>query len=73
MMFIISTIVGEKLLKSETVSGATGAWLPCLILLPFSFYFTYLALNDARFLWLEKLGRFFTKLFTPKENKVATN
>lgn len=73
MMFIISTIVGEKLLKSETVSGATGAWLPCLILLPFSFYFTYLALNDARFLWLEKLGRFFTKLFTPKENKVVTN
>ena len=72
MLFIISTIVGEKLLKSETVTGLLGAWMPCLILLPFSFYFTYLALNDARFLWIEKLGRFFTKLFTPKESKVIT-
>jgi lipopolysaccharide export system permease protein len=71
MMFIISTIVGEKLLKSESVKGLTGAWLPCMILLPFSFYFTYLALNDARFLWLEKLGRYLTKLFSPKEKSIS--
>ncbi len=54
ILFIITTIVGEKLLKSETIPGWVGAWLPCIILLPFSIYFTYQALHDVRVTWLEK-------------------
>ncbi|MBK8699408.1 MAG: LptF/LptG family permease [Saprospiraceae bacterium] len=65
MLFIITTIVGEKLLKSETIPGWLGAWMPCIILLPFSLYFTYQALNDARFSWIDRVEQFFIRLFRP--------
>lgn len=61
ILFIITTIVGEKLLKSETIMGWFGAWLPCLVLLPFSIYFTYQALQDVRVIWLDKIE---TKVLT---------
>jgi len=48
MTFIISSIMGEKMLKSESISGAMGAWIPCLILLPFAIYLTTQALRDAK-------------------------
>ncbi len=65
MLFIISTIVGEKLVKSDTFPGWYGAWLPCLLLLPFGIYFTYQALNDARFSWIDKLEQVLLKIFKP--------
>ncbi|MBK7222526.1 MAG: LptF/LptG family permease [Saprospiraceae bacterium] len=65
MLFIISTIVGEKLVRSETFPGWFGAWLPCLLLLPFGLYFTYQALNDARFSWIDKVEQVLLRLFKP--------
>lgn len=65
MLFIISTIVGEKLVKSDTFPGWYGAWLPCLLLLPFGIYFTYQALNDARFSWIDKVEQVLLKIFKP--------
>ena len=65
MLFIISTIVGEKLVKSDTFPGWFGAWLPCLLLLPFGIYFTYQALNDARFSWMDKVEQAILKVFKP--------
>jgi lipopolysaccharide export system permease protein len=69
ILFIISTIVGEKLLKSETIYGWVGAWLPCLILLPFSIYFTYQALNDVRFTIVERLETKITKWVNDRKQK----
>ncbi|MCE2790241.1 MAG: LptF/LptG family permease [Saprospiraceae bacterium] len=48
MIFIISTIFGEKLVKNETMTGVEAAWLPCLILLPFGMIVTILALRDIK-------------------------
>lgn len=65
MVFIISTIVGEKLVKNDTIEGWLGAWLPCILLLPFGIYFTYQALNDARFSWMDKIEQALLRVFRP--------
>lgn len=49
MIFIISTIFGEKLVKNETMGGLLAAWLPCLLLVPFAVLLTFLALRDTKF------------------------
>lgn len=48
MLFIISTIMGEKLVKSESLTGVIAAWMPCMILLPFSITLSVMALKDIR-------------------------
>ncbi len=45
MVFMISTIMGEKLVKSSSMDGEVGAWVSTIILLPFAVMFTYRALN----------------------------
>ena len=46
MIFIISTIYGEKLNKNGDISGWRAAWLSCFILLPFAVLLSYMALRD---------------------------
>ena len=48
MIFIISTIYGEKQIRNDMISGFWAAWLPCVILLPFAGFLTYMALRDIR-------------------------
>lgn len=63
MMFIILNILGEKLNKGGTIHPALGAWLPCLVLTPFSIYLTYKALNDAAFDEFSKLKEWVVSIF----------
>jgi len=49
MMFIISTIYGEKLVRSSAMSGLEAAWVPCLILSPWAILLTIMALRDIKF------------------------
>jgi lipopolysaccharide export system permease protein len=49
MIFIISTIYGEKLVKNDSMQGLQAAWLPCLLLMPFAVGLTYMALKDMKF------------------------
>lgn len=49
MIFIISTIFGEKLVKNESMGGMLAAWLPCLLLVPFAILLTIMALRDTKF------------------------
>ncbi len=49
MMFIISTIYGEKLVRSDAMSGIMAAWVPCIILAPWSILLTFMALRDTGF------------------------
>ncbi len=60
MIFIITTIFGEKLVKNGTMEGIQAAWLPCLILSPFAFALTIMALRDIKFN-LNWLSGFFAK------------
>ncbi|MBK9734663.1 MAG: LptF/LptG family permease [Saprospiraceae bacterium] len=48
MIFIINTILGEKLVKNESMGGVQAAWLPCITLMPFAFFLTLMALRDIR-------------------------
>ncbi|MCB9310238.1 MAG: LptF/LptG family permease [Lewinellaceae bacterium] len=63
MIFIISTIFGEKLVKNGSIDGILAAWMPCLILMPFATILTMLGLRDAKFEFapLKKLAVIFTK------------
>jgi len=49
MIFIITTILGEKLVRNETMGGIQAAWLPCLVLLPFAAFLTIMAIRDMKF------------------------
>jgi lipopolysaccharide export system permease protein len=49
MIFIISTIFGEKLVKNESMGGIQAAWLPCFLLTPFAVVLTIMALRDIKF------------------------
>ena len=49
MVFIISTIYGEKMVRSDAISGIQAAWMPCLILAPWSILFTIMAIRDTSF------------------------
>lgn len=62
MIFIMSYISGEKLLRSKALDAIGAAWLPCMILTPFAIYLTYMALNDQNIngfgsikIWIRKL------------------
>ena len=49
MIFIISTIYGEKLVRSDATSGLQAAWIPCIILTPWAVVFTIMAIRDISF------------------------
>jgi lipopolysaccharide export system permease protein len=46
MIFIISNIYGMKMVRSENLDGTLAAWMPVLVLAPFGFILTLLALRD---------------------------
>ncbi len=46
--FVMSDIIGKKLMGSGALSPEAGAWLPCLILIPFAVYLSWRALNDSK-------------------------
>ncbi len=46
MMFIISTIYGEKLVKTDAMGGIQAAWVSCMMLFPWAVILTYMALRD---------------------------
>jgi lipopolysaccharide export system permease protein len=48
MAFIILKIIGEKLMKGDTLDAPMAAWLPCIVLTPFAIFLTYKALNDRK-------------------------
>lgn len=54
MIFMITVIFGQKLLKSDSIHPILAAWLPCLLLLPIAAYLTYKAINDSK---INALGR----------------
>ena len=46
IMFIMTYITGEKLLRSGTLDDIQAAWLPVFLLLPFALILSYMALHD---------------------------
>ncbi len=48
LTFVMSSIIGEKLMGSRAVSPVVGAWIPCILLFPFAIYLSWRALHDNR-------------------------
>lgn len=67
MIFIMSTIYGEKLVKNGDIGGIRAAWIPCLILLPFAILLTYMALRDMK-LNTSAIGEFVDRIWKRKIN-----
>ncbi len=57
MSFIILNIMGEKLMRADTLGPYMAAWLPNVVLLPFAVVFTLKAINDSDL----SLDSFFSK------------
>lgn len=47
IVFHILSIVGDKMVRSETSSPIAGVWLPIYVLLPIGIFLTYQAANDS--------------------------
>ncbi|MFN9520109.1 MAG: LptF/LptG family permease, partial [Bacteroidota bacterium] len=47
IVFHILSIVGDKMVKSETSTPIAGVWLPIYVLLPLGIFLTYQAANDS--------------------------
>lgn len=59
--FIISIIMGEKLIKEDDFSAITAAWIPVIMLTPFAIAFTYFALRDVKFDFIGFIQSLFSK------------
>ena len=58
LTFVMSSIFGRKLMGSGALAPWQGAWLPCLLLLPFAIYFSWRAVHDNKPLfkpWFAKI------------------
>ena len=49
MIFMIMTIMGDKLNKNESIHPILAAWMPCIILAPIALWLTIKALKDSKF------------------------
>ena len=49
MLFIVLSIMGDKLNRAGTIHPILAAWLPNLVIIPIAFVLTYKALNDSDF------------------------
>lgn len=56
MLFIITTIMGEKLVRSQSMHPILAAWFANLLVLPVAIWLTIKALRDSKF----EQNRFFT-------------
>ncbi len=57
VVFVISSIMGEKLIKNNTISPILAAWIPVLLLSPVAIFFSYKALRDEKLDLLSGLAR----------------
>ena len=49
VVFIISSIMGEKLIRRNTISAIVAAWFPVMVLTPIAITFTMMAIRDIKF------------------------
>ena len=67
VVFWITTIVGEDMVKELVLPAYQGMWLATALLLPLGIFFTYKATTDSALFNLAGYIDFFKKLFKKKE------
>ncbi len=61
MLFMIMVIMGQKLLKSNSINPILAAWLPCIVLVPVAIQLTYKARNDSKMNSIGFLGKLMSR------------
>jgi lipopolysaccharide export system permease protein len=67
ILFILMTIFCKKLAESEALQPVLAAWVPVLILAPIGGLLTYRAMNDSKFIDLDRI----INLFRRRKKKAA--
>jgi lipopolysaccharide export system permease protein len=69
LVFHITSISGEKMVSTGSMTPFTGMWLSTMVLLPIALYLTYQAAKDAALFdadvytrFIERIGKMFTKV-----------
>ena len=70
MLFIISTIMGEKLVRSGSMNPIIAAWFSNMLVLPVAVWLSIKALRDSKF---ESNRVFIGNLFTKSQEEKVTN
>lgn len=63
MVFMIMTIMGQKLNRNETLSPEMAAWMPCIVLAPIATWLTIKAMRDSKFVGVGVLVNWGKRLF----------
>ncbi len=64
MIFMVLTILCDKLAEQFVVPAVLSAWIPCAVLFPVGLFLTYRAMNDSKIINIDRITAFFTKLFS---------
>lgn len=64
--FILLTTLCKKLAESGALSATLAAWMPVIIYMPLGAFLTYKAVNDAKFLNIDRLVVWVNKRFRKK-------
>ncbi len=70
MIFMIMTIMGQKLNRNESLTPEMAAWMPCIILAPISIWLTIKAMRDSKFVGLGMVVSWIKRFFPKTESEV---
>ncbi len=73
MEFVILTIMCRKIAETFVITAEAAAWIPCMVLFPQGLTLTIKAMNDSKFIDIQKYFTFFGKLYkrTRKLEKIT--
>jgi lipopolysaccharide export system permease protein len=69
VIFWITSIVGEKMVKEDVLEPYEGMWMASALLLPLGLFFTYKATKDSDMFNFAAYAAFFSNLIKKKETK----
>lgn len=63
MLFVVLTIMGDKMNFAKSMGPYMAAWLPNIVIIPIAAIFTYKALNDSTFKLFNNIKLYFSEKF----------
>lgn len=66
MLFIVITMFSKTMVDKAMMDPYLGAWLSCIVLFPIGVFLTIKARNDSKFISIDAIQAFFTRLFPAK-------
>ena len=70
-VFIMMTLLFKKLVETDSIDPITGAWAPCIVMLPIAAFLSFKALRDTKMLDVGKFFRKVAKYFNKEKEKAV--